>query len=515
MIFFVLSTKGRDGDDNTKSWDRETNKILKSMSMGNKYRNWYPCIRCNNIRTNQQSGTMADDKNQSRATMEQEDNLSDPVFDDMAMPDLDERRRFFEVCRESFALNVQINRKGERLGLVANYVGFDDWKVYISLLLQMGFVDLHDDTAVRELTSYTTFGTAGGSWSYSSDTDGRISILHLAPRNLCDLPAGIRQLDYLKRLCIFSQNFESLPLKELSMLPQFESLYLGGCSNRLSDSFLAQTSVNFPHLKSLSLCGRPSFQIIYRCVALEHLAVFFGEENEIDRILEVLQSPDLCFTETLRSIEFTGGHCQMKDHHYETLLFDIVPKFSSLEKMEFLGCTLDIRSFKIIADRIRCEKSSIGSNRCLRTVRFFGYYSLEELEKINNDSDIKSALLTFLKSYIAVDHIDVPRGIRIHPEWEHTLITNMVGRRVLEGRGIGDNGNGGCGLPLSVWPLILQRAQQKCDERFTCEQSSTRAKATGVYYLLREGPALIGRRLLADNPDACPPPPPSKRQRQE
>jgi hypothetical protein len=275
---------------------------------------------------------------------------------------------------------------------------------------------------------------------------------------------------------------------------------------------LAQTSVEFPHLKSLSLCGTPSFQMIYRCVALENLALFFGDQNEIDFILNILQSPGLCFAETLRSIEFTGGHCQMKDHHLETLFFQIVPRFPNLNKMEFLGSTLKIMSFKVIADRIRSEKSCLSLNKSLRCVRFFGYYSSEELVQINEDPGIKGALLTFLQSYVTIDHIDIPRGIKIYPEWEYALIRNMVGRRILRESGVWSDGNGSSSLPLSIWPLVLQRAQEKCDKKFTCQQSRTSAKATGIYYLLREGPALVGRRVMVSNSDGCLPQP--KRQRQ-
>ena len=446
---------------------------------------------------------------------EQDNDLSDPVFADMIMPDPAERRKFLKVCRESYDLNFQINRRGELLGLVANYVGFADWKVYVSLLLQMKFVNLHGENVCQELTSYTTFGTEGGSWSYSSDRDGRISVLHLAPRNPCDLPAGIRQLDYLQRLCIFSQNFNSLPLGELSMLPQFESMYLGGCSDRLSDSFLAQASVKFPRLKSLSLCGPPSFRMLYSCVALEHIALFFVDDSDIDVILETLQTSDFSFGETLRSIEFTGGHCRMKDHHLETFLFDVVPRFPNLEKMEFLGSTLDIRSFKVVADRIRKEKLCIRSNESVRSVRFFGQYGLEELDEINRDPGIKEGILTFLRTYLAVERVDFPRGIEIQPEWEYALITNMVGQRLLEGGAFGGNKDGSSVLPLAIWPEVLDRAQQKCNKTYLCHHCRTRAQATGIYYLLREGPVLVGRGDLLAKPDDCPPSPPPKRHRRE
>jgi hypothetical protein len=43
------------------------------------------------------------------------------------------------------------------------------------------------------------------------------------------------------------------------------------------------------------------------------------------------------------------------------------------------------------------------------------------------------------------------------------------------------------------------------------EESRKSAEATGIYYLLRKGPALIGRKDLVDNPDVCPTP--IKRQR--
>jgi hypothetical protein len=46
-------------------------------------------------------------------------------------------------------------------------------------------------------------------------------------------------------------------------------------------------------------------------------------------------------------------------------------------------------------------------------------------------------------------------------------------------------------VPLSLWPTILERAYEKydCMDYYNAKKKN----ATGLYYLLREGPVLVGR----------------------
>jgi hypothetical protein len=93
---------------------------------------------------------------------------------------------------------------------------------------------------------------------------------------------------------------------------------------------------------------------------------------------------------------------------------------------------------------------------------------------------------------------------------EYLLQINHAGRYLLETNGIGNNrnnrnstdnsggsgdGNGGIGnrpVPLSLWPLILERSYSKSDKMYGAYPQLPKT-ATGMYYLLRNGPALSYR----------------------
>lgn len=322
--------------------------------------------------------------------MEQDEDLSDAIFDHMNMPDVAERRRCLDVCHNTFdtASHKTLNN--------------DDWMAFVSLLLQLGFVELHNNDYHFELENRVGVGTViGGNWHFSTDEHGRIHRLHLRPRNaLSDIPVVINRLDHLKKLYITGQHVKFLLLKEISFLPQLQELRM----------------------------------------------------------------------------------------------------------------VLNTTSLKVIATPIRSDESRIASKSSLHNVHFLedNSWGERQLRRINEDTEIKTALLTFLNFFVTIDTIKFPRGIQIKSDddWKYELIKNMVGRRILEGIRVEDRFSS---LPLSVWPTILQRAQQKTDERFGAETVGNNfllpAKATEICHLLREGPALIGRRVLVGNSDGCPPPP--------
>jgi hypothetical protein len=445
-------------------------------------------------------------------TMKQEDDLSDPIFDDMTMPDSAERRKFLEACRESFGEGAQTDLKGKNFDYGK---AFEDWKFFASLMLRMGLVDLNNENICRELNDKTriTKGDWEGGWNYctgweyATDECGRIDRLQVVLSDVqTDLLAGIRRLDCLRSLYITGHDVNSLPLKELSLLPKLRELFIGGSSDLLSDSFLAQESLKFSSLRKLTLRDSSSFQMLHRCVALENLTFCFVTESEIDAILDILGSSDFCFAETLQKLNFVGYRgSQVKGNHLETFLFQVVPRFPNLEQLEI--SPIFIMTLKVIADRIRSDKPCIIS-KSLRSIRFQGRHGRQKREQIDKDPGMKAALLTFLESFNTIDTLPLPSGIKVHSDndWKYALIQNKVGRRILEGSGVMNESSN---FPLSVWPIVLQRVRRKTE--YVVEESRKSAEATGIYYLLRKGPALIGRKDLVDNPDVCPTP--IKRQR--
>ena len=81
---------------------------------------------------------------------------------------------------------------------------------------------------------------------------------------------------------------------------------------------------------------------------------------------------------------------------------------------------------------------------------------------------------------------------------EFALRINHAGRRLVEFDG--DNDDKGRSVPLSLWPTLLERSYAKSGQdgiyQYCCEEQKLNENATGLYYLLRAGPALIGRPEL-------------------
>mmetsp|Transcript_5386 Transcript_5386/g.12783 ORF Transcript_5386/g.12783 Transcript_5386/m.12783 type:complete len:453 (-) Transcript_5386:832-2190(-) len=298
--------------------------------------------------------------------MEKNIYLDDPVFDDMPMPNKEERQTFLCVCRRSFDI---IRHKN---------TGYSDWKVFVSLLLQMGLVDLARTEAFYDYLErkVNSNGCSDGSWCFNTCKDGRIDRLRLEPGSIdAKIPAIIRRLDGLKVLNLTGQNVNSLHLEEISLIP---------------------------HLQELKMVWNK-----------------------------------------------------------ETLV--------------------------TIADKVRSNDLS-GVSKSLRKVHFLRHENWEtnELDLDLKNPDTKAALRTFLDFFVTVDTVQFPddsseTNFSFEDDWKYSLIKNNVGRRIFEGGQAYDNGDWRNNAPLSIWPKILERAQKVTDER---------ANATGIYYLLREGPVL-------------------------
>lgn len=336
-----------------------------------------------------------------------EEDILDPIFYDMVMPNVADKRKFLEVCRESY----------DRRSAIGLYVVFNHWKVYASLMVQMGFADLNSDDICSELQNFT-----GGMLQVNFNDRGKIDSLRFEPKT---------------------------------------------------------------------------------------------NDDRIGRILDVLCTSDYCCEAlvTLRGLKFIGSGCNMNGRHLEILLLQLLPKFPNFHRLAFHK-TSSIESFKELAERIRSDNSLIIS-KSLRQVRFE-----KPFQDIASDPDLTAAILTFLKAFVTVDYISFhPRCVeKIDPEFKYVLLTNMIGRRLLEGNSAkGDDRSGNSRLPLSIWPIILQRAQFKIDESILFNENAAfwsvlvdhpqwrknSAKATGIYYLLREGTALIGRNNLVRNHESA------------
>ena len=80
---------------------------------------------------------------------------------------------------------------------------------------------------------------------------------------------------------------------------------------------------------------------------------------------------------------------------------------------------------------------------------------------------------------------------------EYALSINHAGRKIVESGGRKEGRRPS--LPLSLWPIILERAYKKSGHIHPSWSAKRETKnATGLSYLVREvGPALIGRHCIA------------------
>ncbi len=264
--------------------------------------------------------------------------------------------------------------------------------------------------------------------------------------------------------------------------------------------------LSLPTVTHLYLNGIPSFQIVHVCVALRDLTIALYEPHWIDIFLEILCASYLCFSETVTKLQFHGKYWPVRARHLETILSWVLPRIPNLIKLKFDG-NLNIRTFKVIADRIRSKKEYTVS-KSLKHLSFLYPHGYRDLLQINRDTKIRKDMFQFLHTFTSVGNMQFPRGIRIRTCWKYVLITNCMGRSILE-----DN----CCqiLPLSTWPILLEMSQKRVEKRFSYwGKQNINLKATGIYHVLRNLPVLFThQKLCADNHYESLPPP--KRQRQE
>ena len=231
-------------------------------------------------------------------------------------------------------------------------------------------------------------------------------------------------------------------------------------------------------------------------------------ENALDFILETLRTTDFNFQDNLKVL--TMRSCNIDDHRFETLWFDVVPRFPNLS---CLNLDLNrIESVQVIVDRI--EKSDkqkthfVVSNNSLRILH------LENNPVVQDDDDSMfvlgrnpkevAALVSFLATYntiyrLSVDSFDSfcrrldnnnydERLLAYCKDVKYALTMNHAGRRIVESCRRGDKNNKP--LPLSMWPYLLERAFETSDRIGGYETTND---PTGLHYLLCNGPALSSR----------------------
>jgi hypothetical protein len=235
------------------------------------------------------------------------------------------------------------------------------------------------------------------------------------------------------------------------------------------------------------------------------------DHGDVDRIFDLLAS---CEMDKLQCLEFR--YAFMNGQQLAKFMLEIAPRFPNLEQVKLFWCSCRTADFRVLANRLRHETTR-AAPKSLPTFHLSFF-----LDSRHVPPDFKADMLTLLKffataetsfdNYQDEDEPIFPKFCS-DPEWRYALIKNTVGRRMFKGGG--DDRRGVIGLPPSAWPFVLHKAQQRiCTGRASQyglgeDESRASLAATGVYYLLRKGTALIGRRDLVGGPQRSP----SKRQR--
>lgn len=429
--------------------------------------------------------------------MEFNDSFEDPDFDNTIVPNGVEKKRFLAICRESHRRYCEDQTNLPR---PEELLEPHDWKVYASILVQMGMLNLDDDDEDDE-NVYT---------ERVFSKRGRIDSLRLWASNSrdlqFDLPADIRHLDALDCL-VLGDHVEFVPMLQLASLANLTEFRHHRMENLRADSFDGlDHSVNFIKLKSVALSPSTFLMIQDRCVKLESFTIFFNSNEDFDGVVDLLRSSKIRPAETVRviyiglfdyDIDPLEPTMQQQENYLERLLLQVAPRFPNLHHLD-INLGFDLASFKVVADRIKRDKTCCLS-KSLKSLVFSNWW-------MDGDDPNKywQALQFFLEASCTIQlfgqpeyefqyappNPPLPRGC------QYALIKNTVIRSLLsDGRG--------CGLPLSVWPILLERVHHHVYNRWEKKRSCcifsqddptcSSEEATGIYHLLREGPALIGR----------------------
>jgi len=124
------------------------------------------------------------------------------------------------------------------------------------------------------------------------------------------------------------------------------------------------------------------------------------------------------------------------------------------------------------------------------------------MKKMKEDTAQTATMLSFLEIFNTIYNLGGDKKADYGSDIDYALRKNISGRRIIVNghNNGGDNDDGGNNsrsiVPLSLWPTILVQAYEKSEAVYDTPNDSEEIitnNATGIYYLLREGPVLIGR----------------------
>jgi hypothetical protein len=383
-------------------------------------------------------------------------------------------------------------------------------------------------------------GTHGHSDGNGSNGPGRITYLRLCDytwtakslegdvHSSWDLDPCIGRLDQLRRLDV--RGCRSVP-PELSRLNHLEFLFLDGCKGLVSLPSRDISTVKTVHISGS--WNEPSLHqfVLWatrHLVNLQTLRCTHLEDPPVDpALLEGIRA-NSAVCHNLHTLDLK--YCGLRQDALEGLLFDsLLPNADRYPHLEVLDlANNDIDSLRAIAARIACTPNSHSELEVATKMR--APLRLRQLILTRNpvlerteECEEHSATITILKYFQELGCLGFPRcrgssgntcdgrGRKTlkfwHPEVEYWLRINRCGRILVEGRRVLGPARTDHSFTIdkeiapTLWPRVLERAYQRANdgvfqEDFYAGQDEipyTANRATGVFYLLRHMPDLVGQ----------------------
>ena len=226
----------------------------------------------------------------------------------------------------------------------------------------------------------------------------------------------------------------------------------------------------------------------------------------------------------LHNISF--NYCtEFNERHLETILFHILPEASKLTTLDLWSN--QIHTVQRIAARIK--RTTTGNKRCIEddddeeehqqqqqqqqqaqqqrsvTLRCLDLHRNPILERSQTDPMERDALMTILRTFKGICNLGACCIHQYHPDIEYLLRINHAGRRLVEGNIDDDdddhdhdgnnnssNNNKQPRIPISLWPIILERSYKKSNHIYGKDfrYGKEMRNHDGLFYLIRHGPVL-------------------------
>jgi len=347
---------------------------------------------------------------------------------------------------------------------------------YISGLMQFRIEKCRDTDGIEDILGglNTDFVLTLG-----LDDDGHITRLTVDVEksvHLLEVTAAIGRLKRLKRLCVY--NCQSHSHTALSKLPHLECLRLWRCSESPDNFPLDMALSRLEKLQLTDFC-LPASMVLFQWIT-EHFPslkyLIFSKVSCTSVAFNLSDTGE--FQSSLESINMQN--CCIGDDQLESLLFDAMPNLPALSHISLRYN--DIQTLRPVAKRlIKKDGHRIGIKSRLVHLNLLG----NPIEENCRDHQIRKDLCSFICAFPTIEVLGAIPDLQRDVASE--LLLNRAGRRLVNGW------SSDCPLRLSAWPLVLGRINSPLffEHIVVDEDEKMEYIASGIFYLLREGPCFM------------------------